>query len=961
MEEENEVVAKISHSSKGAEQEDYKLRIFLQDGNSISGNVDWRREALDDIQVYLGRTAAVLEAASSDQPWNYLESALEILRTATRDITGDLIRLTNIELNQAFLQVRRATSHARSLAQGGEAEALVGYYASSVDVFADFGIEVADEIQVILRASSHYLNCTTDSAFSILRHSLTDLRTKSVGTKNKMIESMKNIKVLFDHIGTILEEAIWKIKHRIDSLAARFHQLVAFYTQRSARFRSQLWETLSGEVTELLESANEYLNKFVAVQKMVQLVHSAIVWVKDNRLWADLRETYTNVKHYIEENFQFLSTLKKKVHRLYVRVTVWVVEKYTILSEWPPMSVLISFTKGWVGVARKIIGFYLQGYSFRHITDMAISRFDFYTSTVLRVVNFVYNSDELLSYSFIYKPEEGLLHYTQVLPILWDRFSEMPKLFNFNILNPMEEPANPDITSFYFTMHNLVRTLYQAFASQTILPPFSSVAMIIGNNQLITFDQKFFDFRGNCSYLLSKDFNHNRFSVIANYKNEARESISIQIEEVLVKMKTDGRVLIDNAMIDLPYRINETLIWREGDRITLLNKMGLQINCNLIFNTCSIKISGWYFAKTGGLLGVYDNEASNDWMTSSRTIVSDVRELADSWQIDDSCPASTYLPIQPDLTVWDQSKCHDYFHIGEESVLKPCFDVVDPKPYLEMCHRQSEYVKSQPSASEAFCQVTMAYIEMCKLGSVELRLPGECYSCQAQGKSVERGGGFTNYYNSTAPRSSDVIFVVQQGRCLEELKFPTILSLVESSMQEVGVRGNQYAVVGYGGPGELLEPITYTAASSVFTDHDTVLQALGRLSTTGSGGDIYEAITFAARLTTRAAVAKVVVAITCDRITDRSFYGDAIVMLKEGIIRLHYLNPAQLTLKNKKNVRTIYGFDKNSVYTAKSMKNRAGDSTLRSQLKVPKDYLSTLATESGGSVFSQAVLSRSFR
>jgi hypothetical protein len=110
-------------------------------------------------------------------------------------------------------------------------------------------------------------------------------------------------------------------------------------------------------------------------------------------------------------------------------------------------------------------------------------------------------------------------------------------------------------------------------------------------------------------------------------------------------------------------------------------------------------------------------------------------------------------------------------------------------------------------------------------------------------------------------------------------------------------------------------------------------------------------------------VARVMVVITCDKITDGSFYGDAIVMLKEGIIKLHYLNPAKLTLKSKKNVRAIYGFDKTSVFTAKSksMKKARGNSALRSQLKVPKDYLSTLATESGGSVFSQAVLTRTFR
>ena len=57
----------------------------------------------------------------------------------------------------------------------------------------------------------------------------------------------------------------------------------------------------------------------------------------------------------------------------------------------------------------------------------------------------------------------------------------------------------------------------------------------------------------------------------------------------------------------------------------------------------------------------------------------------------------------------------------------------------------------------------------------------------------------------------------------------------------------------------------------------------------------------------------------------------------------------------------IFGFDKLSVFTTKNLNTLSGDMTLRGQLKVPKDYLSTLATESGGSVFSQSFLVQSSR
>ena len=89
-------------------------------------------------------------------------------------------------------------------------------------------------------------------------------------------------------------------------------------------------------------------------------------------------------------------------------------------------------------------------------------------------------------------------------------------------------------------------------------------------------------------------------------------------------------------MIDLPVVLEDTYIKREGYKITLLNKKGLKVICNLVYNICTFKVSGWYFGKTGGLLGVYDNEPSNDRMTSNRVIVDDLKTFTDSWQITDS-------------------------------------------------------------------------------------------------------------------------------------------------------------------------------------------------------------------------------------------------------------------------------------------------------------------------------------
>ena len=161
---------------------------------------------------------------------------------------------------------------------------------------------------------------------------------------------------------------------------------------------------------------------------------------------------------------------------------------------------------------------------------------------------------------------------------------------------------------------------------------------------------------------------------------------------------------------------------------------------------------------------------------------------------------------------------------------------------------------------------------------------------------------------------------------------------------------------------------------------DTALGALERLGQNGTGGDVYDAMIFAAGLTYRAAVGKVMVVVTCDQVRVKSclnlrgkfdwklkvtngwFYGDAITMLKEGMIRMHYVSPARLRLKQKKARHSdILGFTKDAVFTARNLNTAGGDLGLRSQLKLPKDYISTLATESGGSVFALDRLNSTYR
>ena len=283
-----------------------------------------------------------------------------------------------------------------------------------------------------------------------------------------------------------------------------------------------------------------------------------------------------------------------------------------------------------------------------------------------------------------------------------------------NLFSTLEEPTSFDITFFYIQAHNFFRELFKAIATRTLFPPFAATALIIGDNQVKTFDNKYYRFSGDCDYILTKDFNQRRFSVVANYENQVRKSITIQFEKDLIKIYRSGTMLRNKKVLELPVSFQDTYIHREGNKVTYTNHRGLIIICNLVHHVYTVKISGWYFGRVGGLLGVYDNEFSNEFMTPNRTIANSVGEFVGSWRSPQDCVDNKFEIPQNEPTEWDREKCRELFEI-DTSHLFPCFEIVDPKPFKEVCLEESKWFGNVTNPDRGFCQIVSSYIESCKV------------------------------------------------------------------------------------------------------------------------------------------------------------------------------------------------------------------------------------------------------
>ena len=134
-----------------------------------------------------------------------------------------------------------------------------------------------------------------------------------------------------------------------------------------------------------------------------------------------------------------------------------------------------------------------------------------------------------------------------------------------------------------------------------------------------------------------------------------------------------------------------------------------------------------------------------------------------------------------------------------------------------------------------------------------------------------------------------------------------------------------------------------------------------RLKFDGSNEEsqVFSALQFAGRLNFRPGVSKTFIMITCGNPAtdmDGAFFGDALTMLREQNITLHLLSHQKLAFPGYHKaslVSKILGYDSNEIFTTDNLSY----SSLRRQLKIPKNYVATLAPESGGSAFNIGKLS----
>ncbi|PWA32799.1 hypothetical protein CCH79_00018027 [Gambusia affinis] len=269
----------------------------------------------------------------------------------------------------------------------------------------------------------------------------------------------------------------------------------------------------------------------------------------------------------------------------------------------------------------------------------------------------------------------------------------------------------------------------------------NAVCGIYGDGHYITFDDKRFDFSGECEYTLLQDYcspgqGNGSFSIITENVpcgttgTTCSKTIKIFLEDNEFHLKDDSFHVIKGNINVLPGSVQKM-----GVYLVVTVHSGLVVMWDQK-TSLFISLSPQFQGEVCGLCGNYDGNSKNDFTTRSQETVTDVLEFGNSWKVSSSCSNAQLLsdPCASNRyrAAWSQKQCSiitsDTFH--------SCHAKVDPGPYYDSCVRDSCACDTGGDC-ECFCTAVAAYAKACSTAGacVRWRTPKLCPI-------------FCDYYNS---------------------------------------------------------------------------------------------------------------------------------------------------------------------------------------------------------------------
>ena len=249
-----------------------------------------------------------------------------------------------------------------------------------------------------------------------------------------------------------------------------------------------------------------------------------------------------------------------------------------------------------------------------------------------------------------------------------------------------------------------------------------------GDPHYRSFDNLYFDFQGDCEYVLSQPCNGSDFIITAtNTAINSHVSVTSQVRitipnkglEIVMSSEGGGTITINGVLQvnngdTVVYHSSGVEVLRTGGHPYVLLTIGWPVGISWDgWHHVDIAVSSGWQGKLCGLCGNYNNEGNDDFMLPNGTLTTSENEFGNSWLYSKPYPECEELPSPPsvcpeNVMIAAQSRCNELLN----SVFNICSNVVDPTSYIDDCIL--DYCQcSEEEREDCYCNSLSTYVADC--------------------------------------------------------------------------------------------------------------------------------------------------------------------------------------------------------------------------------------------------------
>ncbi|XP_068098404.1 IgGFc-binding protein-like [Hyperolius riggenbachi] len=309
------------------------------------------------------------------------------------------------------------------------------------------------------------------------------------------------------------------------------------------------------------------------------------------------------------------------------------------------------------------------------------------------------------------------------------------------ILNGVVACVNIDTQAPISTCDNVkcrAKEKCQIIKGVAICVPISEVnCYAMGDPHYKTFDGKYYDFQGTCTYTIVKtcgnDTGLTPFSIEATNENRGSTRVSyvsyltIKFYDIVIYVvRFDyGFVRVNNQRQRLPITLanGQVMLYQSGSNLNVVTNFTLKVIYDWKY-VLQIYISSSYFQNLCGMCGYYNENPNDDFATPSGVQAASAVDFGKSWKVDDGnkfcwddCKGvCKTCPLDQQNIYLDETKCG--LISKPDGPFSQCHSIIGPKPYVDNCVYD---VCLNGGPKEILCQSLATYATLCQKSNVTIK------------------------------------------------------------------------------------------------------------------------------------------------------------------------------------------------------------------------------------------------